>query len=108
MKFRRNAFSILELLAVVVIFAILAAAIIPRVITSVGDTRGNVNEHNKRMINSAVERYTAETGDQPNTIADLDTPNYFPDGIPKNPVNGANYTLHPTTKRVQDGGGGGK
>ncbi len=107
MTLRRTAFSLLELLAVVVILAILASLIVPRVIVSAGTARTNVNSHNKALINSAVERYTARYGQQPNTIDDLDTLEFFPDGIPVNPVNGQAYTLHPVTKRVQNGGGGG-
>jgi len=59
-------------------------------------------EHHKATINSAVERYYVNTGDWPaidlsDIAADI---NYFPDGIPTNPVDSSAYTLNNTTKRV--------
>ena len=103
---RRNAFTLLEMLGVVAILAILAIYIIPRVTTSSSEARNSVNEYNKASINSAVERYGATRGELPNTIDDLDAPEFFPDGIPNNPVDNQPYELDPVTKRVVEGGGG--
>ena len=92
-KARRNAFSLLELLAVVVILGILAAAIVPRVITSTADARTSVHQHNLGEINAAVERYYIDEGAFPATIANL-TPDYLPDGVPDVPTdNTLEYTL---------------
>ena len=50
--------------------------------------RQKVNAHNKATINAAVERWYVEKGTWPaNNLSDIgaDT-NYFPDGLPTNPV----------------------
>jgi general secretion pathway protein G len=58
---RRLAFSLMELLAVVMILGIIAAIIIPRVAVSSDTAKAKVNLHNKAQINSAVECwYTAK------------------------------------------------
>lgn len=90
---RRNGFSLLELLAVVVILGILAAAIVPRVITSTADARTSVHQHNLGEINAAVERYYIDEGAFPAAITDL-TPDYLPDGVPAVPTDATlEYTL---------------
>jgi general secretion pathway protein G len=85
----------MELLAVVTILGIIAAIIVPRVTVSSDTAKQKVNSHNKATINAAVERYYIENGSWP--AADLsdigaDT-DYFPDGIPTNPVDDSAYTL---------------
>jgi len=92
----------MELLAVVTILGIIAAIIVPRVITSSDTSKQKVHAHNKATINSAVERWYIEKGAWPaNTLSDIgaDT-NYFPEGIPVNPVDGSAYSLNATTHRV--------
>ena len=90
---RRNAFSLLELLAVVVILGILAAAIVPRVITSTSDAKTSVHAHNMAEINAAVERYYIDNDGFPADIDDLE-PNYLPDGVPDVPTDATlEYTL---------------
>lgn len=96
----RKAFSLLELLAVVVILGILAAAIVPRVMVSSQDARTSVHEHNMGSINAAVERYYIDNGSFPSAIADL-TPDYLPDGIPDVPTNSAqSYALDANHRAV--------
>jgi general secretion pathway protein G len=102
-RFRdRAAFSLMELLAVVTILGIIAAIIVPRVAISSDTAKAKVNEHNKATINSAVERWYVEQGSWPadnltNIGADV---NYFPQGLPTNPVTNGAYSLNPTTHRV--------
>jgi general secretion pathway protein G len=92
---KRGGFSLMELLAVVTILGIIAAIIVPRVSVSSDTAKEKVNAHNKATINAAVERYYIEQGDWP--AADLSDigadEDYFPDGIPENPVSGGAYTL---------------
>jgi general secretion pathway protein G len=92
---KRGGFSLMELLAVVTILGIIAAIIVPRVSVSSDTAKAKVNAHNKATINAAVERYYIEQGAWP--AADLTdigaNTNYFPDGIPTNPVDGSAYTL---------------
>jgi general secretion pathway protein G len=99
---KRTGFSLMELLAVVTILGIIAAIIVPRVAVSSDTAKQKVNNHNKATINSAVERWYVEKGTWPaNNLSDIgaDT-NYFPDGLPTNPVNSGAYTLNATTHRV--------
>jgi general secretion pathway protein G len=99
---KRSGFSLIELLAVVTILGIIAAIIVPRVSVSTDMAKQQVDASNKATLNSAVERWYIDTGAWP--AADLsdigaDT-DYFPDGIPTNPVDGSAYTLNATTHRV--------
>ncbi len=99
-KPHRSAFSLLELLAVVVILGIIALVVIPRINFSAATARENSCFQNKAEINAAVERYYFENGSLPNNANALDVPAYFPDGLPDCPVTGGNYVLFGATKRV--------
>jgi prepilin-type N-terminal cleavage/methylation domain-containing protein len=99
---KRRGFSLMELLAVVTILGIIAAIIVPRVAVSSDTAKTKVNSHNKATINAAVERWYIEKGAWPaNNLSDIAADiNYFPSGIPSNPVDGSAYTLDATTHRV--------
>jgi hypothetical protein len=64
--------------------------------------KAKVNAHSKATINSAVERWYVEKGTWPaNNLSDIGADlNYFPDGLPANPLDGSAYTLNATTHRV--------
>ncbi len=98
----KRGFSLLELLAVVTILGIIAAIIVPRVTVSSATAKQRVMEHHKATINSAVERYYVNIGSWPaDNLSDIGVDiNYFPDGIPVNPVDLSAYTLNATTHRV--------
>ncbi len=91
----------MELLAVVTILGIIAAIIVPRVMVSSDTSKQKVNAHNKATINAAVERWYVEKGSWPATnLSDIGADvNYFPEGVPVNPVDGSSYTLNATTHR---------
>lgn len=96
-------FSLLELLAVVTILGIIAVVVIPRISVSSAKAKTEADRQNKSEINSAVERWYFEKGSWPqDNLSDIgaDT-NYFPSGLPTNPVSGAAYTLDATTHRAQ-------
>lgn len=99
---KKGGFSLLELLAVVTILGIIAAIIIPRVTVSSATAKEKVRDHHKATINAAVERYYIDTNTWPaNDLSDIGADvNYFPDGLPTNPVDGSAYTLNATTHRV--------
>src|SRR4051812_46647971 len=99
---KRRAFSLMELLAVVTILGIIAAIIVPRVALSSDASKQKVNAHNHATINSAIERWYVEKGTWPaNNLSDIGADlNYFPDGIPTNPVDGSAYTLNAATHRL--------
>jgi general secretion pathway protein G len=99
---RRRGFSLLELLAVVTILGVIAAIIVPRVTVSSSTAKTKVRDHHKATINAAVERYYIDTNSWPaNDLSDIGANvNYFPSGIPTNPVDGTSYALNATTHRV--------
>lgn len=99
---KRSGFSLLELLAVVTILGIIAAIIIPRVTVSSDTAKQRVRDHHKATINATVERWYIDKGKWPkNNLSDIGADlNYFPDGIPTNPVDNKIYTLNSTTHRV--------
>ena len=99
---KRSGFSLMELLAVVTILGIIAAIIVPRVTVSSDTAKAKVNSHNKATINAAVERWYIEKGTWPaNNLSNIGADvNYFPDGLPTNPVNNSAYTLNAVTHRV--------
>ena len=99
---KRAGFSLMELLAVVTILGIIAAIIVPRVAISSDTAKTKVNAHNKATINAAVERWYIDKGVWPvAAMTDIGADvNYFPDGIPVNPLTNAAYSLNATTHRV--------
>jgi len=98
---KTRGFSLLELLAVVTILGIIAVIVIPRITTSSATAKANANAQNKAEINSAVERWYFTNGSWPaNNLSDIGADkNYFPNGVPTNPVDGSAYTLSATTHR---------
>lgn len=95
-------FSLMELLVVVTILGILAAIIVPRITTTSSTAQQRADESNRVQINSAIERYYIEEGDWPTDLTTLGAdPDYFPQGIPVDPVTGAAYTMNSTTHRVE-------
>ena len=100
----RAAFTLLELLIVVVILGVLAAIVIPRFVVSADDARKNGCKQNIAIINQAAERWYFEKGAWPkNKVWEeigID-PDYFPDGNPTCPVDGSKYELDGTSHRVK-------
>ena len=111
-KSHRPGFSLLELMAVVAILGTITVLIIPKVAASADAVKEASDGINRAKINASVERWYMEKGVWPaNNLSDIGADaDYFPDGIPTNPVNGLAYTLNATTHRVNvtGGGGGGK
>ena len=99
-RHRRSGFSLLELLAVVVILGIIALVVVPRISFSSATAKENACFQNKAEINAAAERYFFEVGTLPTALADVDTATYFPDGVPVCPSSGNAYTLSGVTGRV--------
>lgn len=98
---KRGGFSLLELLAVVTILGIIAVVVIPRISVSAGTAKTNAHRQNVSELNSAIERYYFNTGTWPSAdMNELVSGEYFPDGLPTNPLTGAAYTMNTTTHRV--------
>jgi general secretion pathway protein G len=98
----RAAFSLMELLAVVIILGLLAALIVPRVSTGNDVAKQKTCVHNRAEINITVEQYYLHNGAWPaNDLSDISADaNYFPDGLPACPLTGAHYRVDPATHRV--------
>jgi prepilin-type N-terminal cleavage/methylation domain-containing protein len=98
---KKRGFSLLELLAVVTILGIIAAIIVPRVTVSSATAKQKVRDHHKATINAAVERYYIDNNTWPaNNLSDIGANvNYFPDGLPTNPIDNTAYSLNATTHR---------
>ncbi len=99
---RRSGFTLIEILAVVVILGILAGVVVPRVLASSATAKTNACYQNKAVINTAVEKWYFDNGTWPlSTLGDVGTDvNYFPDGIPVCPVDSTVYALDTVTNRI--------
>jgi len=92
----------MELLAVVVILGVIAALVIPRLISGGDKAKEKTCLHNRAELNISVERYYMHNGAWPaDDLSDVaGDADYFPQGITTCPVSGAAYRLDPTTHRV--------
>ncbi|TWT66722.1 Type II secretion system protein G precursor [Posidoniimonas polymericola] len=97
-SYRNRGFSLIELLAVVVIIGIIAAIIVPRVSVSANAAKEKTQAHHIGHLNHLVEIYFTQQGSWPAALTDLD-PQYLPEGVPTPPMGGS-YTLDATTHRV--------
>ncbi|MDP8258574.1 MAG: prepilin-type N-terminal cleavage/methylation domain-containing protein [Candidatus Aadella gelida] len=105
MKFRkrgRKGFTLIEILFVVVVIAILAAVVIPRLTTTALDAKKAANLANKANINTQVEKWYFDNGSWPaDALTDIGADDdYFPDGLPTDPVDSTAYALDGTSHRV--------
>ena len=100
---KRTAFSLLELLAVVVILGIIAAMLVPRVTSTSDSAKDKSCFHNRTEINITVEQFYLHTGHWPaDDLSDIGVdPSYFPEGLPRCPVSGHAYRLDPVTHRLK-------
>ncbi len=95
-------FTLIEILFVIVIAGIIAAIVIPRLSTTSTTAKETANKQNISIINKQVERWYIEKGSFPETdLSDIGSdPDYFPDGIPANPVDDSSYEIDPESYRV--------
>lgn len=93
----RRGFTLIEILAVVVILGILAVVVVPRVLSSSATAKTNACYQNKASINTAIEKFYFDAGTWPvDALTDIAADvNYFPDGIPVCPVDGTVYAMDP-------------
>jgi len=99
---KRKGFSWVDILAILAILAIVAAIFVPHLTGSNDTAKAKVNNHNKAIINAAVDRWYVEKGAWPaEDLSELSSdPTYFPNGMPTNPVDSSTYRLNPTTHYV--------
>lgn len=110
----RQAFTLIEVLIVVVIMAILAAVIIPQFSTATSDAKRSALEFNTHTLRSQIELYKVHHGSYPaisnndlpqlwqatNAAGEIGTPGpnypygpYLTSGIPANPYNNSNKVV---------------
>ena len=98
----RKAFSLWELMAVLVILAILAALVIPRLAVHQNNAKKSACYANKGDIELQAKLWRRNKGSYPAAnLSDIgaDTA-YFPSGLPTCPVDSTAYTIDITTGRV--------
>lgn len=96
----RRAFSLLELMTVVLLISILVTIGIVRIADSSDKAKVKICNSNRIQLNSALERFAVSNGSFAASMTDISTSDYFPGGIPVCPVDGSAYTLNTTTHRV--------
>jgi prepilin-type N-terminal cleavage/methylation domain-containing protein len=98
---RKHAFTLVELMVVVLILGALAFVAIPRIGQSVDNAKKRACEANIYMINQAIDKYYLANGVFPATqmVVKRDK-NYFPDGPPLCPVTGRVYRGMTANNRV--------
>ena len=85
---KRQAFTLIELMIVVLILGVLAAIAIPRINGSAFKAGVNACRKNVDTINPQIELYHSRTGSWPADLGEvIKDPNYFPDGPPVCPFN---------------------
>lgn len=90
----RSAFTLIEVLIVVIIMAVLAATIIPQFADSTTDAKQSAVEFNLHTLRSQVELYKMHDGSYPPTLNDLTSTTAdgfgpYIDAVPDNPFNGS-------------------
>lgn len=95
----KQAFTLIEILFVVVIIAIIAAIALGRITSSTATAKANACKANQAVINTQIEQYHLDTGNWPASLATVTgSTTYFPDGAPVCPSEGtysmnANYRV---------------
>lgn len=99
---RRRGLSLLELTAVLLLLAIVAAVIIPRLAENASESRKNACYTYSRDIEVQVELWRRNKNTWPALdLSDIGAdPTYFPDGLPVCPLDGTRYVLDGATHRV--------
>lgn len=97
-----TAFSLMELMAALVIIGILATVIVPRLSGHQDSAKKSGCYANKGDIELQAKLWRRNKGTYPlANLSDIgaDT-TYFPGGLPVCPVDGTSYTINTTTGRV--------
>jgi len=100
---KRKAFTLVEILVVIVIIGIILAFLIPNALRATRVAQGKQCASNIQAINSAIQMCMAETrtASSCNNLAALDTGNYAPQGTTlanlKCPITNSTYILTDTT-----------
>ena len=101
-QYEASAFSLMELMAALVILGILAAVIVPRLATQQVSAKKSGCYANKGDIELQVKLWKRNKSSYPAAnLSDIGADaSYFPGGLPVCPVDGTAYTINTTTGRV--------
>jgi len=93
----KEGFTLIEIMLVVTIIGLLAAIVVPRIVSRMGQVRPVVAQQQISLLEQAIDTYYLDTGRYPATLKDLiknpgdvrnwDGP-YLKRGIPKDPWGG--------------------
>ena len=84
--YKKQAFTLIELMIAVLILGALAVIAIPRITGGAFNAGVNACKKNVDIINSQIELYYTNTATWPLNIGQVaNDPNYFPDGQPRCP-----------------------
>jgi prepilin-type N-terminal cleavage/methylation domain-containing protein len=96
-----RAFTLVELMIVVLILGVLAAVAVPRIMGGSATANANVCKTNIALMNSQTELYHSRSGVWPADLGVVTKDNaYFPDGEPKCPITKAKYDKTLVNNRV--------
>ena len=98
MKRMKKAFTLIEILIVVVLLGILAAIVIPQFSDASDEAKIAAQDSDMHTLRGQVQLYRAKEGGYPATLGAL-SPNYL-ETIPTNPVTDAAYGYDPLTGYV--------
>jgi competence protein ComGC len=99
---QRGAFTLVELLVVVLVLSALAMIAVPRITESGTNAKINACKANVKLLNSQLELWYASNGGWPSQLTDLTgDAGYFPDGAPVCPY-GTAYSYSTKTHHVTD------
>lgn len=101
-KRTRLGLSLIEILVVVTLMGIVAAIIIPRFSSQSADAKAKTCKVNKGNIEIQCQLWLRQTGAVPQSnLSDVGANNnFFPEGLPKCPVDGSSYTINTSTLQV--------
>ena len=88
---RRTAFTLIEILTVIVILGILAAIVIPSFLSPVGEAQVSSARGQLQTIRSQIELFRARNGDLP-PVAGADGVDGLWEALITNPVGGTSFT----------------
>ena len=99
---RRQAFSLLEILLAVTLMGIVAAVVMPRLTSHSTDSRIQACHVYRGNIEVQAELWFRNRGVWPAAnLSDIGTTaRYFPDGLPRCPVDDSRYSINPNTGRL--------